>query len=193
MEAQNDTLGVLLIEAAKAIRKTFERRANPFGLSSSQWRLLVVLGRLGQASQTRLAETLDIEPISVSRLIDRMETAGWVRRLPDPDDRRAKIIVPTERSREVHARVREIAEQIYADALSTVPTDEHPVLKRALVQIIANLAACNAESCGKSRSYPDTAASARPGKNGATAPSDTFDSRAAELTPPKDDTHVEQP
>lgn len=142
--SHNDSLGLLLIEAAKAIRKTFERRANHFGLSSSQWRLLVVLGRLGQTSQSRLAETLDIEPISVSRLIDRMEGAGWVERHPDPNDRRARIIVPTDRALQVHAHVREIAEQIYADALVTVPPEDRPVLMRALVQITANLGACNA-------------------------------------------------
>lgn len=139
-----DTLGVLLIEAGKAIRKTFERRANPVGLSSAQWRLLVVLGRLGPTSQTRLAETLDIEPISVSRMLDRMEAAGWVERRPDPGDRRAKIVFPTGRAREVHALVRDIADQIYADALATVPAADQPVLMNALAQIIANLNRCNA-------------------------------------------------
>lgn len=153
MEAHNDTLGVLLIEAAKAIRKTFERRANPVGLSSAQWRLLVVLGKLGQTSQSRLAETLDIEPISVSRMLDRMEAAGWVIRQPDPNDRRAKIVVPTDRAREIHVLVRDIADQIYADALATVPAADQPVLKHALTQIIANLNRCNALPAA----LPDTA------------------------------------
>ncbi len=63
------------------------------GLSSAQWRLLIHVLKEERVTQARLAERLEIEPISVSRLIDRMEQAGWVMRETDPNDRRVRLIV----------------------------------------------------------------------------------------------------
>ena len=93
-----DSLGFLLTDATRAIRRRFEQRAACLGLSSSQWRLLMQLKRGGPLPQARLAELLEIEPISVSRLVDRMQEAGWVRREPDATDRRVKLVAPTEKA-----------------------------------------------------------------------------------------------
>jgi MarR family transcriptional regulator for hemolysin len=84
----NDQLGFLLHDSARLLRRAFERRAAAYGLSSAQWRLLAHVLRHGSIAQARLADLLEVEAISVSRLIDRMEQAGWVTRLPDPQDRR---------------------------------------------------------------------------------------------------------
>ena len=83
-----NTLGFLLHDATRLIRRRFELRGQAFGLSSAQWRLLVHLVREGSASQARIAELLEIEPISVSRLVDRMEQAGWVERRASRGDQR---------------------------------------------------------------------------------------------------------
>ena len=85
MENRTDSLGILLHEAARAVRKAFERRVSRHGLSSAQWRMLVAVTKCAEATtQARLADLLEIEPISVSRLVDRMEASGWVERRPDP-------------------------------------------------------------------------------------------------------------
>ena len=139
MSSQDQSLGFLLADAARMMRRRFERRSNPYGLSTAQWRLLVILGRDGPSSQSHLAETLDIEPISVSRLIDRMEAAGWVERRPNPADRRARIIMATARAQQIHTRIREISEQIYDDALASLGDAERETLKRALTMIVTNL------------------------------------------------------
>src|SRR3989338_3653906 len=98
MNTPPDQLGLLLHDAARLLRKRFEERAAHFGLSSAQWRLLVHVLRETLVSQARLADRLEIEPISVSRLVDRMEQAGWVTREPDPDDRRVRVIVATDKT-----------------------------------------------------------------------------------------------
>lgn len=139
MNSQDRSLGFLLADAARMMRRRFERRSNPYGLSTAQWRLLVILGRDGPSSQSHLAETLDIEPISVSRLIDRMESAGWVERRPNPADRRAKIIVATARAGQMHSRIREISDQIYDDALASLSDAEREALRHALAMIVTNL------------------------------------------------------
>ena len=77
------------------MRKRFEKRGSRHGLSAAQWRLLVRVVKEEGISQARIAELLEIEPISVSRLIDRMEEGGWIERRQDPTDRRVRTIFPT--------------------------------------------------------------------------------------------------
>lgn len=140
MENRSDSLGILLHESARALRKAFERRVGRHGLSSAQWRMLVTVTKCGEATtQARLADLLEIEPISVSRLVDRMETAGWVERKPDPQDRRAKLVMPTERARTVHAEIRAMADEVYGEALAGLSPDQRTDLLAGLTKVIANL------------------------------------------------------
>lgn len=79
-----DRLGFLLHDAARLMRRRFEARASGYGLSSAQWRLLVRVVKEAGVAQARLAELLEIEPISVSRLIDRMEEGAGSSAAPMP-------------------------------------------------------------------------------------------------------------
>jgi DNA-binding MarR family transcriptional regulator len=76
-------------EVARLLRRNFNRRAQPLGLTQVQWRALARLARNEGMRQVDLAESLELQPMTVARLIDRMEAAGWVQRRPDPGDRRA--------------------------------------------------------------------------------------------------------
>lgn len=124
-----DLLGALLHDGARLIRRRFEQRAASYGLSSAQWRLLVHVLKDDGVTQARLAERLEIEPISVSRLVDRMEQAGWIARQPDPGDRRNKVIVATARTRAKQAELRAIAISVYEEALA----DLDPAARAALL------------------------------------------------------------
>ena len=64
-------------------------------------------------AQARLAELLEIEPISVSRLLDRMEEGGWVERRQDASDSRVRIMFPTDKSCEAFAAVKSVAGEVY--------------------------------------------------------------------------------
>ena len=86
-----DRLGFLIHDVQRLLRKRFETRASGLGLSSAQWRLMVRVAKEEGISQARLAELLEIEPISVSRLVDRMEEGGWIERRSDAADRRVLI------------------------------------------------------------------------------------------------------
>ncbi|MGO4851987.1 MarR family winged helix-turn-helix transcriptional regulator [Phaeovulum sp. W22_SRMD_FR3] len=142
-----DSLGLLLHDASRLIRRRFEAAAADLGLSSAQWRLLVQLAKIGRATQARLAERLEIEPISVSRLVDRMQESGWVTREPDPQDRRAKVIVPTEKALALYTDLRGRAEGVYEQAQTGIPAEERAVLMRVLKTIIANLASDDETGC----------------------------------------------
>lgn len=140
MNDGTDRLGFLLHDATRLLRKRFEARGSRYGLSSAQWRLLVRLVKEEGVAQARLAELLEIEPISVSRLIDRMEQAGWVERRHDPADRRVRMVFPTGQAREAYGEVKSVAGEVYAEALAGLSDEEKRILIRGLDRITTNLA-----------------------------------------------------
>jgi DNA-binding MarR family transcriptional regulator len=140
MKSENtSTLGFLLHDATRLVRRRFELRGQAFGLSSAQWRLLVHLVREGSASQARIAELLEIEAISVSRLVDRMQQAGWVERGSDPADRRVRLLKPSEKAIGAFAEVKAVAGEIYDQALEGLSAEEREILIRGLALVAANL------------------------------------------------------
>ncbi len=132
-------LGLLLHDASRAVRKKFEERSAAFGLSSAQWRMMLHVCKMGCATQSRFADLLEIEPISVSRLIDRMEEQGWVTRDNDPSDRRVKLIKPTAKALEAFNHIKSIADEVYAEALAGLTEDQCRELMAGLSAIVVNL------------------------------------------------------
>lgn len=135
-----NSLGFLLHDAARLLRKRFEARGQEYGLSSAQWRVLVFLIKGDITAQARLAELLEIEPISVSRLIDRMEEGGWVERRPDPNDRRVRQVFPSRKARAVFEEVKGMATDVYEQAFAGMTKAERDALIAALQRICDNLA-----------------------------------------------------
>src|SRR3546814_15306831 len=88
------TLGFLLHDAARLLRKRFEQKARAHGsnLTRAQWSVLAHLSRQEGVNQTTLADTLDVEPITVARLVDKLEQLGLIERRADPGDRRARLL-----------------------------------------------------------------------------------------------------
>ena len=78
----------LLHDVARLIRVDADKRARAHGMTRAQWGILIWLERQPGLSQKELSEILEVEPITVARLIDRLESRGMVERRPDPKDRR---------------------------------------------------------------------------------------------------------
>ena len=87
MPDQPDLL-TLLHDVARQVRLDADRRASAYGLTRAQWVILMRLERQPGLSQKELAELVEVEPITVGRLIDRLEGPGLVERRADPHDRR---------------------------------------------------------------------------------------------------------
>lgn len=83
------SIGSLTTEISRLIARNFNLRMREHGLTQTQWHALVVLSKGEGMKQAELAELLQVQPISLARLVDRMEVAGWIERRPDPNDRRA--------------------------------------------------------------------------------------------------------
>src|SRR5512147_1705198 len=82
------TFGYLVTDVTRLMRKQFDRRAVRFGLTRAQWRALKRVHRGEGITQNELAEFLEMEPIAVGRVIDRLQKAGFIERRADPSDRR---------------------------------------------------------------------------------------------------------
>ena len=134
-----DQLGFLIHDTGRLLRRHFEKRGQEYGLSSAQWRLLVRVVREQNPTQARLAELMEIEPISVSRLIDRMEQGGWVRRCAHETDRRVNRVVPTDKSLSAYSAIKAVAADVYEEAMAGVDEDMRAALISALTLMVGNL------------------------------------------------------
>lgn len=140
MSYRIEKLASLLQDASRRLWTRFEARTASHGLSAAQWRLLGQLLREGPSTQTALATLLGVEPISVSRLIDRMEQGGWLRREPHPEDRRARIVVASDKARNIAPDAKQIIDDLYEEALTGLSDDERRIFHESLLKILQNLA-----------------------------------------------------
>jgi DNA-binding MarR family transcriptional regulator len=131
------TFGYLVSDIARLLRRVFDQRARTVGLSLAQGRALVYLAHHEGINQAGFAELLELQPISLARLLDRME--GWIERRPDPDDRRAYRLHLTDKARPMLALVRDLAAQSRAEALLDLSEAEKDVLMRLLTRVHDNL------------------------------------------------------
>lgn len=110
--------GWLVADVSRLMRTIFDRRVKTLGLTRPQWLALVRVKRRPGASQSELADMMEIEKAPAGRIFDRMVEKGWIERRPDPADRRINRIYLTELGERVHAAIWPISESTVADALS---------------------------------------------------------------------------
>jgi DNA-binding MarR family transcriptional regulator len=131
--------GFVLHDVARLLRKRFEQRARSLGLTRAQWQLLAALHHHEGINQSGLADVLELEAITVARLIDRMEEAGWVERRPDPLDRRAHRMFMTERAGQVISRMQEIGDLVRGEAMAGLTGEQRAILLDLLLRVRGNL------------------------------------------------------
>ena len=133
------SFGFLVHDIARLLRKRFEQRARVHGLTRSHWQVLAWLKHCEGINQSGLAEGLDLEPITVGRLIDRMEEAGWVERRSDPTDRSAYRLYMTEKAKPMIDLMNEIGTGLRAEAMAGLSDDDLIKLMDMLKHIRSNL------------------------------------------------------
>jgi DNA-binding MarR family transcriptional regulator len=132
----------LVHDVARLLRVEFDCRARAYGMTRAQWVILAWLDRQPGLSQKELADVLDVEPITVGRLVDRLEARGMVERRADPVDRR---IWRLHLRAEAEPVLAEIA-QHRAAVLETVTADLDPAAQAVLVSSLQHMkAALSAE------------------------------------------------
>jgi DNA-binding MarR family transcriptional regulator len=144
MERRN--FGFLLKDASRRYVARFEQHAAGIALTLPQCKVLVRLEKNEGVSQARLAELAEIEPMSMVRILDRMQAAGWIERRPDPDDRRARRLYLTARARPLLERVWSLAEATLAEAFAGIAAPERDRFIDLLARVHGNLCALDARA-----------------------------------------------
>jgi MarR family transcriptional regulator for hemolysin len=150
MTIEDISFGYLLSDVTLLIRKHFDRRASKFGLTRAQWRAVKVLNLREGLRQTELADFLEMEPIAVGRVIDRLQAAGFVERRPDPTDRRAWRLYVTPQARSVVDDMEVIGCGLRKDATAGVSIDELQQALAVITRIKDNLLALEQADPGAS-------------------------------------------
>jgi MarR family transcriptional regulator for hemolysin len=113
----DETLGYLVLDVGRLMAARFDARARALGITRAQWSLIAAVVRGEGSTQAQLAEWMQLTPISVGRLVDRMQKAGWVERRSEPSDRRAYRIYLTEKAHAIRPELRRLSAQTEQEAL----------------------------------------------------------------------------
>ena len=129
----------LVPDVARLLRRDFDRRVRALGLTQAQWRAIAHLARDEGINQTELAERLEVKPITLGRLIDRMQLAGWVERVVDASDRRASRLFLTRSVQPILEELHGHAEAAVNDLLAGISKSSRRALLHGLQQMKGNL------------------------------------------------------
>jgi MarR family transcriptional regulator, transcriptional regulator for hemolysin len=132
-------IAIGLIDGARMLRTYADQRARQFGISRSQWTVLMRLDRFEGLKQSELAEVLDLQPISLTRLLDRLAENGLIERRPDPNDRRANRLYLTPAARPLLIQLSELGEDVMGTVLDKMDEASRERLLKNLDAIKDNL------------------------------------------------------
>jgi len=131
--------GYLVADAGRLLRRAFDERVRELGVTASQARLLLNLERYPGRNQAFYADRLEIEPITLCRMVDRMEEADLVERQPDPGDRRARLLHLTRRSRGEITRIRAALDGLIDAMMAGIDDEDEARLVTLLERVSTNL------------------------------------------------------
>ncbi len=143
-----DSLAFLLKDTSRLLRRRFDAKARSLGVSRAQWQVLFALSRNEGTNQTGLADYLEVETITLCRMVDRLEEAALVERRADPADRRAWRLHLTPTAHPLLEQLREIGDEVVEEAQAGVDPADLAAAMTALTVMRANLSS-RAETCVK--------------------------------------------
>jgi len=145
MPHSQPTLGFVVHDVARFLRKRFEQHARGLGLTRSQWQVLAFLAPNEGIHQGGLAEILEIEPITLVRILDKLESRGLIERRQHPTDRRIWLLHLTAEAHPILERMRELGDLTRSEALAGIPEADREQLLGMLTIMKKNLVAACAQ------------------------------------------------
>jgi MarR family transcriptional regulator, transcriptional regulator for hemolysin len=132
----NREFAFMLNDVARMLRTYADQKAAQFGITRAQWVVLARLDRSEGLKQSELAEVLDLQPISLTRLLDKLCESGLIERRADPIDRRAKRLFLTPAARPLLEKLGDLGEELMGTALSGVDREsvQHMIEKLGVVK-----------------------------------------------------------
>lgn len=141
-----------LADLQRAVRAYADQKAARHGITRSQWAVLVKLQKEEGLQQARLAQLLDIQPITLTRLVDKLCAAGLVERRADASDRRVNRLYLTAEARPLMVKLRALRDEINQVALAHLKPAEADLLLVQLEQIKENVRAAFRAGCDTRKS-----------------------------------------
>jgi len=134
-----ESLAFLVGDASRQIRRRFDARARSLGVSRAQWQVLFALSRNEGVNQTGLADYLEVETITLCRMVDRLADAGLVERRADPADRRAWRLHLTAAAHPLLGRLKALGDEVVAEGIAGIDPHDLERMVAALTAIRTNL------------------------------------------------------
>ncbi|MEJ6010024.1 MarR family transcriptional regulator [Novosphingobium aquae] len=106
---KDENIAMLMAQVSRLMRRTFDEKARLLGMTRPQWQVVSILSVNEGINQGGLAELLEVEPITLGRMVDRLQDAALVERRPDPADRRAWRLFLTDKAQELLVQLRPLA------------------------------------------------------------------------------------
>jgi len=135
----NREFGFILNDVARLLRTYADYKAAQFGITRAQWAVLVRMERSEGLNQTELADMLDLQPITLTRLLDKLSDSGLIERRPDPGDRRAKRLFLTPAARPLLKRLAELGEETMTSTLAGIDPESIAKMVSQLAIVKENL------------------------------------------------------
>ena len=133
-----ETIPFEIGETAHSLRKAFDRLAVGLGVTRAQWKVLFKLTRRPGLKQVELADMLDLEPITLCRIVDRLEEAGLVERTRDPEDRRAWNLHVTAQAQPLVDKLQAVGAELVGHAFSGIDPEEIEITRKVLARVREN-------------------------------------------------------
>ena len=136
---RENSITFLLHEVARLMRRRFEEEASLHGFTLPQWRALAEIFRAEAIAQVSLAAALDVDQMTVSGIVSRLEKRGLIERYPDPNDSRAKLAKLTPAGLELVTRAKNVGRVLYENALEGISLADREKMAAQLRLIRDNL------------------------------------------------------
>jgi DNA-binding MarR family transcriptional regulator len=136
----------LLHDVARLIRVEADKRARVHGMTRAQWGLVLMLGRNPGISQKEMADLLEVEPISVARLVDRLAAGGMVERRADEQDRRIWRLHLLPAATSLLCEIRREREALTSFVATGITQAQRATMVEALLRMKANLQAADTQA-----------------------------------------------
>jgi MarR family transcriptional regulator, transcriptional regulator for hemolysin len=135
----NRELAFALNDVARLLRTYADQKAAAFGMTRAKWAVLARLDRFEGLKQSELADMLDLQPITLTRLLDGLGDNKLIERRPSPSDRRAKLLFLTPAARPLLEQLSAVGEGLMQTALSGLAPSEVGTLLANLTTVKENL------------------------------------------------------
>jgi len=133
-------LSFLIHDVSRMRRSAYDTFMKPLGVTRAQWWVLAHLSRHDGMMQTQLADVLEVGKASLGDVIESLESAGWVTRRPDPNDKRAKRVYLTRPAQGLIKRMTALEVEFNQQVLADLSTDERVALFNALLKVKQSIA-----------------------------------------------------